>query len=98
MVGNDFRVDIELECEPSVDEAAAADSLDGTVNYAEVIAAVRREMATPSALLENVAWRISRAIGSEFPLVRGGSVEVTKLMPPCGVATEGVSATISWSR
>lgn len=95
-VGNRFRVDVRLRC-PAAIAAAGSDDIVLTVNYAEVIDLVRREMNIPSALLEHVALRIARAIDSRFgSRVSGGSVTVAKPTPPCGVSVEGVSATVEW--
>lgn len=94
VVGNEFSVDIVMKCRPEAEIAAAADDISLTVNYAEVIDVVRREMAVPSRLIENVAWRIAKAICSDFPVVEEVTVEVTKLMPPCGVQLSGVKAEI----
>lgn len=95
-VGNRFRVDVLLRC-PAAVGAAQTDSLDAAVNYAEVIALVREQMAIPSALLENVCWRIMRAIVGRFgDAVAGGRVSVAKLTPPCGVQVDGVAAALEW--
>ena len=47
-----------------------ADDLDGTVNYADLYATVEAEMAQPSLLLENVAYRITQAVKKNFPYSR----------------------------
>lgn len=91
IVGNEFEVSLNLGLSALCDEGAADDLLDKTVNYASVIRVVKQQMAIPSKLIENVAWRIARAILDEFPMVEGGEVKVTKVTPPCGVKVEGVS-------
>lgn len=89
--GNDFEVSIEME----ICGYDGSDNLESTVNYAEVIDAIRREMAQPSDLIEHVAARIASAIRQEFPAVGGGSVTVAKLLPPvAGAQLSSVSATI----
>ena len=83
VVGNMFTVDV-------------SDSVEDTVNYAEVVDVVKAEMAIPSLLLENVVWRVKNAILARFPMVRGGSVKVAKLTPPVSCNVDEVSVTTRW--
>ena len=95
IVGNTFELDIEL----SMDAAVAAtrhDRLDGTVDYGEVVAIARREMAVPSQLLEHAAARLRRALIDRWPQVTGGTVRLTKLTPPLGVETAGAGVALTW--
>ncbi|MCC8070369.1 MAG: dihydroneopterin aldolase [Bacteroidales bacterium] len=92
-VGNTFEVTLRLYLTPGR-EALEGDSLSGTVNYADVIALVKEEMAIPSELIEHVAWRIGRRILDTQPLVDEVEVAVAKLCPPCGAELAGVSATL----
>ena len=50
--GNKFELDVIVETE--FREAAFHDHLSGTINYEEVYAIVKEEMAKPSKLLERV--------------------------------------------
>lgn len=84
--GNEFEVTVELDV-----EYCGSDSLDATVNYAEVIDLIRREMSIPSLLIEHVASRIGASIRREFPAVLGGSVTVAKLLPPVTARMRSVS-------
>lgn len=99
-VGALFEVSLTL----SVDDADASgalfdDRLEHTVNYAEVHAVVRREMDTPSALLERVAARVARAVVRQFPLVRQAEVAVTKCTPPIsGFDAGGVTVSYALRR
>ena len=92
-VGAPFRVSLTL----FVPDAACAgalrdDRLEDTVNYAEVAALVRREMALPSQLIEHVAGRIASAVLKEFRKVNEVTVKIEKLSPPiAGFSAEGVS-------
>ena len=89
--GNDFEVSVEM----TVCGYDGSDNLDATVNYAEVIDAIRREMSQPSDLIEHVAARIASAIRREFPAVTATTVTVAKLLPPvAGAQLSSVSATI----
>lgn len=94
VVGNEFEVSVELRC--ANPKAGADDCIASTINYADVITTVEREMAVTSQLLEHAAWRIRRALSHDFPQTVGGSVTVTKLTPPCGVEVAGVGVTLTW--
>ena len=87
--GNLFVVDFTGE----IDMAAAVetDALADTADYGAVYSIIKREMSSPSDLLEHVAGRIVKAIESEIPAFTRFSVRVSKSNPPVG----GVCA---WSR
>lgn len=92
-VGNEFEVNICLDV-PTADKAAETDSLELTVNYAEVIELVKNEMRIPSRLIEAVACRIAKSIKGKYgEAVAGGSVTVAKLAPPLQAELESVSYT-----
>ncbi|MCQ2143862.1 MAG: dihydroneopterin aldolase [Bacteroidales bacterium] len=80
LLGNTFVVDLEASLDLSA--PAASDSLEDTVNYAEIYALVAREMAVPSKLLEHVAGRIIDAVKSSFPSIVTVKVTVSKKNPP----------------
>lgn len=86
-VGQQFEVDVRLEIE-SYD---GSDNLDTTVNYADVISAVKAEMAEPSNLIEHVCFRICERLRRDFPKVCGGEVEVRKMRPPVETELNSVS-------
>lgn len=94
VVGNRFELWITLRYDMS--QAAQSDSIDCAVDYAEAVEIAKREMSIPSALLENVAWRIREALCEHFPQVTGGRVRVAKVTPPIVCQVESVSATIEW--
>ena len=56
VVGTHFEADctIEVNC----NQAAQTDNLSYTINYQEVYQLIKQEIEQPSALLENVAYRI----------------------------------------
>lgn len=91
LCGNEFEVSVTMDVDYD-----GSDRLESTVNYAEVIGVVRREMSQPSALIEHVAARIGAAIREQFPMVKGGSVTVAKLLPPVTARLESVSATLEF--
>ncbi len=94
LVGNHFEVTLKVYCH--MEKAMTDDDLDGTVNYAELHAVVENEMAKPSKLLENVAYRIIQAIKAKFHTVTGGVVTISKLTPPFKCDMEKVDVTIDF--
>lgn len=78
--GNRFTVDFMAEID--VDRAAKTDSLDDTVDLAEIHALAAKEMARPSNLIENVAARIVRAVEKRYPKLEHFSIRVSKQNPP----------------
>ncbi|MCH5168126.1 MAG: dihydroneopterin aldolase [Prevotellaceae bacterium] len=97
IVGADFYVTIcaQVEVESS---AWQDDCLEGTTNYADIVAIVRREMAIPSNLLEHVAARIASSILAECSAVSTVSVTLEKENPPLGVLCRRISVKIEQSR
>ncbi len=95
-VGNTFEVtlSIDIDLKP---EAYISDSLDGTINYARIIDIVKQEMAIPSSLLENVAYRIKKQILEAYPNTLSGAIRIAKLLPPISnIEIESVAVRISW--
>lgn len=90
--GNNFSVDITYDYD--MRHAASKDDLACAVNYAEVYDIVKAQMAIPSNLLENVAWRIREAILAAFPALTFLSVKVTKHNPPVEGRVGASSVTI----
>lgn len=91
-VGNDFEVTVRVDYPWNID----SDSLDGTLNYAELIFLVQKEMAEPSALLEHVAGRIYHAIVARWDLVTGGYIKIAKLTPPVTAQVASASVSLAW--
>jgi dihydroneopterin aldolase len=94
-VGSEFCLNLRLKA-AIADAAFRSDDLAGTVNYAEVYRVVHREFSEPSRLIENVAWRIAKAVLASFPIVETVEVAVSKLNPPvqadCHAATVRIVA------
>lgn len=80
-VGNEFELTIHVRCRIS-EQTMAADSIEGTINYANLVAVAKRVMAQPSSLIENVAWRLRNSLRDTFPQIVGGHIRVAKLTPP----------------
>lgn len=95
-VGADYEVTVTTNF--NARKAVASDSLADTINYAEIVAIVKREMSIPSALLEHVAGRITRALLAKFPIIESGSITLVKLHPPISTPNGGASFHLSFSR
>ena len=93
-VGNLFQLDISLSY--PIEKAMTTDSIDDTLNYAELVEIAKRVMAVPSKLLENVVGRLQDAILAQFPAIEGGKIKLTKLTPPISAELSGVSVEIEW--
>lgn len=91
-VGADFVVDLRIGYD--VSRAMRSDEVEDTLNYAEVYAVVKREMAQPSQLLEHVAGRIAEALAAAFPAIRSVDLAVTKQNPPMGADSKGAGVEI----
>lgn len=92
-VGAEYTIDLRLKIDFT--QAAETDRLEGTVNYAEVFNAVKKEMEIPSQLLEHVAWRIARRLLDDFPTISKVDIALYKQNPPMGAdcSQVGVEAT-----
>lgn len=85
-LGGDFVVDFRAKLD--FGKAAKEDSLADTLDYSKVYELVAAEMSQRSDLLENVAWRICRAISGAFPELPEFEVSVAKKHPPVGGEAE----------
>lgn len=86
-VGAEYTVSVSVYYD--FGKAAETDNLDDTISYAIIFNKVKEEMAIPSRLLENVAYRIAQSIKREFPQVEHVEVEVVKCNPPMGATCQG---------
>ena len=93
-VGNLFEVTVHLRYPARY--ALEHDVLDGTVNYADVVAVAKDVMAVPSLLIKNAAWRLKDAMLEKFPAIAGGMVRVAKLVPPISAELESVAVVLRW--
>lgn len=94
IVGNEFEVSVSLTY-PSL-RVAESDTVPMAINYADVIELVNEQMARPSSLLENVAWRIRQAIVNRYPEVNQGRIKVAKITPPLPCSLGEAAAVIEW--
>lgn len=93
-IGNTFEFNIRLRC---IDiPAVRSDNLNDTVSYAEVIDIIKIENSNPSALLENLAWRIYLHLTERFPEISGGTIEVYKPTPPVSAELTRAGFRFDW--
>ncbi|MCM1022233.1 MAG: dihydroneopterin aldolase [Muribaculum sp.] len=92
-VGNEFEVTIRVCCRIS-EQTMADDTLNATINYADIAEVAKDVMSEPSALIENVAWRMRNRLRERFPQIVGGHVKISKLTPPIP-STQMASAAVS---
>lgn len=92
IVGNEFLVDLKIETD--CDKAAETDNLNDALNYQAVYEIVKREMAIPSSLLENLAKRILDSLYANFAVINNAKLKISKLNPPMGGEIEKVSVTL----
>ena len=95
-IGTHFRVDLLFDVDTS--RAEVSDNIADTVSYLDVYQTVKREMESPSNLLEHVARRIGEAVLHEYAAVQNVTVKVYKLNPPLGGQMDSVSVELSLSR
>ena len=91
--GNRFIVDFKAVYH--VRRPAKTDDIQDAADYSVIYELIRKEMETPSELLEHVANRILNAVKDQFshafPLIK---VTVTKCHPPIGGPCEGAKVTV----
>ena len=88
-VGGDYSVSLRVHY--NIYKSMETDNVADTLNYAQLLKIVKREMAVPSNLLEHVAGRIGKTVFHEFPQAEAIDLTVTKLNPPMGADCAGAS-------
>lgn len=91
-IGTWFIVDLFIETDTT--QAEQSDDLQHTINYLEVYQLVKKEMESPSKLLEHVGRRILNALRAGFPSVNHARIKVRKMNPPLGGKMDSVSLTL----
>ncbi len=89
---------VSLKVGVSLADAVVSDSVEQTLNYAELYEVVKQEMAIPSQLLEQVAGRIGKAIFRSFPQAETVDITLTKLNPPMGADCGGAGVELHLQR
>ena len=95
-VGANYYIDLKLKTDFS--RAAETDELEGTVNYADIHAAVKEEMRITSQLLEHVCQRIARRIFHDFPTIETIDISLFKENPPMGACAQRVGVEVQYTR
>src|SRR3954463_10550619 len=96
VIGGHYIVDVKIETD--FEEAAATDDLTKTVDYVQVNAIVRREMAIRSKLIEPAGQRIADALIMEIPLIHQLEMTLTKINPPVKGGIDNVSVVMNRAR
>ena len=95
-VGGWFTVTLRVGYDWS--RAAETDDVADTLNYADLYALVKREMAVPSKLLEHVAGRIATSVKTCYPNVTSLDLRLTKENPPMGADCKGAGVELRSKR
>ena len=80
--GNWFEVDISVETDFA--GASLQDDLAKTINYETLFLLVKKEMETPSKLLETVAINIVEDVLRELSAAQSVQIKISKINPPIG--------------
>lgn len=92
-IGTQFVVDLHVDAD--VSRASDSDNIRDAVNYQTLYDIVKKEMDTPSHLLEHVAGRIARSTMEKMAKVEQVTVRVAKLNPPLGGQVQQSSVCIT---
>ena|SRR6185295_19270908 len=96
IIGGNYIVDVDIKT--NIDEAAATDDLNKTVDYVRVYEIVKQQMAIRSKLIETVAKRIADELLRHISRIEKVTVKVTKIRPPVNGDVERVSVVIEQTR
>jgi len=94
--GNKFEVDVMVQTEFS--DSAFQDDLNGTINYENLYAIVKEEMAKPSKLLETVGYAIASKTLETFLDAQSVEVQISKFNPPIGGVCKKATVTVNKAR
>ena len=88
IVGGEYLVNASVELDTS--KAESNDSIANTVDYVDVYSAIKKEMDTPSKLLEVVMERIISSINKLDKNIVSVDVSIRKINPPIGGYVDSV--------
>lgn len=80
IIGNDFILDVFV----TIPGTTHIDHIADTVNYQGLYNIVKKVMAIPQPLLEQVVYSITDAIKEKYPEIQKSSVTLRKMNPPMG--------------
>jgi dihydroneopterin aldolase len=78
-IGNDFMVDLEVKYD---EVSLKMNDINSIINYEVLYEIVRKRMAIPSPLLEEVAETIILKVRHKFPVIKEITFSIFKLNPP----------------
>lgn len=96
IIGTWFKVDLYMEADTG--KAQISDSLEDTINYAEVYTKVKEEISIPSKLIEHVARRITDRVLRDYPMIQSTRIKLCKMNPPLGERIRQVSISFEKAR
>ena len=94
--GGEFVVNVRVAY--PLRQAMQTDNVDDTLNYAELIEIINKDMQTPSSLLEHVAGRIGESIFRHFAQVSSVWLTIAKKNPPMGADSDGAAVEVLLER
>ena len=80
LIGGEYLVNLSVFS--NLKKSSLSDELKDTIDYVSLLNIVKKEMLSPSKLLENVVNRVVDKIFLVFPKINKVSLEVSKLNPP----------------
>lgn len=90
-IGGIFVADISCMFDAN---AVETDSIEDTINYANLYDLVKEEIMKPSCTIEHVAGRTMQSIKACYPQIRTLEVKISKLNPPVNGEMANASVTI----
>lgn len=96
-IGSWYNISLDLNVDIST-HALIDNNLHSTVDYGTVVNTVRNEFSHSSLLLENVAYRICKAVFRCSPRIDGITIRVSKINPPVSAPTQSASVELSFRK
>jgi 7,8-dihydroneopterin aldolase/epimerase/oxygenase len=90
VLGNDFIVDVSV----AIPGTEHIDHIADTVNYQGLYNIVKKIMAVPQPLLEQVVYHITDAIKEKYPEIQRSTVSLRKMNPPMGASIRNSIVTL----
>jgi dihydroneopterin aldolase len=93
LLGNEYEINADVRFH---EEQERIDSLDKTVNYADIFELIKQRMQIATPLLETVVMDIGNSISQKYSNVRLINISLKKLHPPI----EGIegSVGVTWHK
>lgn len=92
--GNRFSVDFAYDYD--MRRAAETDDLRYAIDYSQIYALIKKDMAIPANLLEHLASRMLKHIVEACPGITKAELTVTKYAPPLDGRVESTSVTVAY--